>query len=374
MPKYLGFYNGMNLANSNYAVGISSSDDGMNFSRSVTPLLLPRPGLFDSNGLNAPFPVRVGNQIYVYYAGFNGIAYNGIGVAVINADMTIAQRPRSPIIGLSGAGWESKKIFRPFVVLDEEEPDPARRFKMYYTGAGADGKNYSGVAFSADGINGWTRYSGNPVLSPGAGWESQWVMAEWISKINGQYVMLYNGFDGSKIQTGYATAPNFLGPWAKSPTNPILSPRPLANQALSAPVAKGGNVITMTRAAAFEVGEPIFISSPAGVENLRVKAIVNPTTITTTELTTMAHPSGVVASVLSGSTGPNQLAYDGTTYRVFGSAWNAVAAYEVTTLAEGPSLDALQWKMDAMPVMNFSTLPTTDWDSRSQENLKFILR
>jgi len=193
-----------------------------------------------------------------------------------------------------------------------------------------------------------------------------------ISEIDGQYVMLYNGYDGSKIQTGYATSSCFLGPWVKSTTNPILKPRPLANQALAAPVAKGSNVITMMMASAFTVGEPIFISSSAGVENLRVKAIVNATTITTTELTTMAHPSGAVASVLSGSTGPNQLVYDGTTYRVFGSAWNAVAAYEVTTLAEGPSLDSLQWKMDAIPVMNFSTLPTTDWDSRSQENLKFV--
>lgn len=371
--KHIGFYNGMNVANSNYAIGVSSSWDGVSFSRSVTPLLLPRPGLFDSHGLNAPHPVQVGDQIHVYYAGFNGTAYNGIGVAVLNPDLTIVERPRAPILGFSGTGWESAKIFRPFVILDEVEVDPAKRFKMFYTGAGSDGKNYSGIAFSPDGIKGWVRYSGNPVLSPsGSGWDSLWTMAEHVSKIGTEYVMLYNGYDGVKIQTGYATSASLLGPWSKSAANPILSPRPLANQALAAPVAKGSNVITMMMATAFSVGEPIFIASSSGVENLRVKAIVNPTTITTTELTTMAHPTGSVASVLSGSTGPNQLVYDGTTYRVFGSAWNAVTAYEVTTLAEGPSLDALQWKLDAMPVMNFSTLPTSDWDSRSQENLKFL--
>lgn len=209
--NYIGFYNGMGHSDTKYSVGVSSSVNGTSFSRSVRPLLTPRTGLFDSHGLNAPFPVRVGDQFYVYYAGFNGVAYNGIGVAVLNLDMTVVQRPRAPIIGLSGSGWESAKVFRPFVILDEAEPDPDRRFKMYYTGAGADGKNYSGVAFSPDGITGWTRYSGNPVLSPSAsGWDSQWTMAEWISKIDDQYVMLYNGFDGAKIQTGYATsASNF---------------------------------------------------------------------------------------------------------------------------------------------------------------------
>lgn len=371
----LGFYNGMNVSDSRYCIGVSTSVDGERFSRSLRALLVPRPGMFDSDGLNGPCPVRVGEQIYIYYAGFNGTAYNGIGVAVLNPDLTVACRPRWPLLSLTGAGWESSKIFRPFVIYDPDDADAGRRFKMYYTGAGADGKNFSGVAFSADGITNWTRFTGNPVLSPSAsGWDSQWAMAEHVSKICDKWVMLYNGFDGNAIQTGYATSSDCLGPWEKGDSNPIVSRRPSnTKQVLLAGIVKGSNVVNAPNTAAFQIGEPIFITSASGVELLRVKSIASPTMMTTTEGTMMIHPSPVrVDSALSGSCGPNQLEFDGSTYRVYGSAWNATPNYEVSTLAEGPSLDCLEWRMDVIPVMNFSTLPSSDWDSRSQENLKFI--
>lgn len=60
---------------------------------------------------------------------------------------------------------------------------------------------------------------------------------------------------------------------------------------------------------------------------------------------------------LSGACGPNQLTFDGVMYRIYGSAWNATPNYEVTTLAEGSALDSMQWRLDANPVMNFSTHP-----------------
>ncbi len=52
------------------------------------------------------------------------------------------------------------------VVVDERDPDPARRYKMAYYDwvpkSGAEGGSGTHVAFSPDGIH-WTKYAGNPV-------------------------------------------------------------------------------------------------------------------------------------------------------------------------------------------------------------------
>jgi len=84
-----------------------------------------------------------------------------------------------------------------------------------------------GVARSKDGITGWERYAGNPILEPVAGtWESVYV------RINSVYYdeeadrlkLFYQGYDGTLVCVGYAyrDGKDPFGTWTKYPGNPVI--------------------------------------------------------------------------------------------------------------------------------------------------------
>lgn len=374
--KLIGFYNGLNKSEKVFSIGTASSEDGVDWGRSVTPLLQARENLFDSKGMNAPFPIQVGKFIYVYYAGYNGVKWGGIGLAIMTEDFRIISRPRTPVLktGQSGS-WDDMKVFRPYVTVTNN-PDQSKRFMMYYTGSDSTGINKGGIAYSADGIN-WVKSSINPVISNGSlnDFDSQWAMPEYITKVNETYYMLYNGYDGDKIQTGYATSTNLEGPWDKSPSNPILKARSGSSQIITQDTVQGSDIVKVSSANVFHEDEESFLSSTAGTENVRVKEIVDANTVRLYDPIVYNHTvsgGAVLKSVLSRSVGPNQLEYKNNKWIVYGSAWGVIPTFETTTYAEGSSLDNLEWVYEKMPTLNYDTINQRDWDSISQENLKFI--
>jgi hypothetical protein len=95
-------------------------------------------------------------------------------------------------------------------------------YKMWYTG-------YSplqiGYATSPNGIN-WTKDDAhNPVLSPGAGWESGGVAYPSVIKVTGGYWMFYSGeVSGDVTRTGRAFSTDGIN-WQKDTVNnPVLHP------------------------------------------------------------------------------------------------------------------------------------------------------
>jgi len=85
-----------------------------------------------------------------------------------------------------------------------------------------------GVARSEDGITGWERYTGNPILEPVPGtWESVYVRVnsvyydEEADRLN----LYYQGYDGSIVRCGlaYRDGKDPFGAWTKYPGNPIIS-------------------------------------------------------------------------------------------------------------------------------------------------------
>lgn len=98
---------------------------------------------------------------------------------------------------------------------------------MYYNGY--DGTKYqTGVAFSSDGVR-WTKYSGNPVLRVQPGWESiATVPGKVIESPSGsahRLSMYYIGYDGVSWRTGIAYSDDGLT-WTRAGTSPVLDVGP----------------------------------------------------------------------------------------------------------------------------------------------------
>lgn len=128
----------------------------------------------------------------------------------------------NPVFSPTGVTGNFDKTWanRQFIVKD------AGIFYMYYNGFenGYDGAGKIGLATSTDGIN-WNRYSGNPVLSPGSGWENTSLYNSAVVKVGSIWYLLFEGKgsgDGDSTQIiGLATSTDGIN-WNRYANNPII--------------------------------------------------------------------------------------------------------------------------------------------------------
>lgn len=112
----------------------------------------------------------------------------------------------SPLLGPTGAGWESVGVANAHII----ENEPGSYF-MAYNGIASASPNWQvGFAYGTS-LTALTRYSGNPLLSKGAGgaWDNSQVEADFLPKepAAGSLRVYYQGYttvDGS-VQVGLAT-------------------------------------------------------------------------------------------------------------------------------------------------------------------------
>jgi predicted GH43/DUF377 family glycosyl hydrolase len=104
------------------------------------------------------------------------------------------------------------------------------RWTMWYEAVPAGNKSYTAYATSSDGLV-WTRFANNPVMSPSEPWEggagnpTGEVSPTSVLREKGLYRLWYHGFNGGTRQVGYATSPDGVT-WTKYAGNPVLSPGP----------------------------------------------------------------------------------------------------------------------------------------------------
>lgn len=117
------------------------------------------------------------------------------------APLHLSEIDASPVLQRGSAGaWDAVDVLNPSVIRYQ-----GRLLNLY---SGFNGKTWrTGVATSDDGVH-WTKYSGNPVLSPGDAWDTRYIAAngaaiEW----KGLVLYLYQGQDtGGVTRIGLATS------------------------------------------------------------------------------------------------------------------------------------------------------------------------
>lgn len=130
----------------------------------------------------------------------------------------LTKAPGNPVLSIGPNGaWDDDDVWRPTVLKE------VSGYKLWYVADDGSNPSRIGLATSNNGLN-WTKYGGNPVLSPGGGWETGGLSGSSVIFDSGQYKMWYTGFDSSGVgHIGYATSPDGIN-WTKHGGNPVLSP------------------------------------------------------------------------------------------------------------------------------------------------------
>ena len=218
--KYMMWYVG--LANGRAHTLYAESQDGVNWIRPISmPVLNPGVnGAWDSWCAAAGPVIKEGGLYKMYYTGYsNPDGQYSIGLAT-SIDGIVWQKRPEPIIN-GTTGWERQLAPHSILKIDS-------LYYLYYDGRSQTGDNRIGVAFSYDGIT-WTKYAGNPVLTPTVSWEGTGVAWPSVISENGTFKMVYMKVTyESDDLFGMATSTDGIS-WTKLNTNPIFKPEDTSN-------------------------------------------------------------------------------------------------------------------------------------------------
>jgi large repetitive protein len=256
-----------------------------------SPVLAPGPEAWDQTHLLCPSVIKESNGTYkMWYSGYNGVVWDGIGYATSTDGITWTKYASNPVLGLGPGSWDNTHVYcssvmkdsdgtykmwyngqdstnarigyaaspdgitwtkydsdsnpvldlgpgswdithvyTPWVIKDDSDPDPTKRYKMWYSGYNGAVWDGIGYATSPDGIN-WTKYNSdsNPVLGlgPGGSWDVYAIYGITVIKdTDNVYKMWYSGHDGYNLRIGYASSTDGTN-WTKFTSNPVINPGP----------------------------------------------------------------------------------------------------------------------------------------------------
>lgn len=175
----------------------------------------------DTNNMIGSSMAFIGNTMAIYYGSYDAGATGRIFKAFGNVLNGFTFGGIALDIGSAGQ-WDSANVSAGRIFQDSGTN------YLYYFGGTNHGfetpPTSIGVATSTDGTN-FTRYSGNPILTPGPGaYDAQQLFTFCVIKKGAIYYGFYNAadnVDGTET-VNMATAPSPLGPWTKYSGNPVF--------------------------------------------------------------------------------------------------------------------------------------------------------
>jgi predicted GH43/DUF377 family glycosyl hydrolase len=203
------------------SVALTESTDGIHWSPPQI-VLGPRPQTGWEDDINRPTVVRREDGYHMWYTG-QAKGSSSIGYAT-SADGIVWVRQSDRPVLVSAAAWEGVAAMCPDVMWDSSR----RLWKMWYSGGEQYEPNAIGYATSNDGLH-WDKHPANPVLvpDPRCDWEKNRVTAAQILEWSGWYYAFYIGFrDIDHAQIGMARSKDGISGWVRHAGNPIVRPTP----------------------------------------------------------------------------------------------------------------------------------------------------
>ncbi|HEY9535397.1 MAG TPA: hypothetical protein VIQ77_12720 [Mucilaginibacter sp.] len=207
-----------------HSIAISQSKDGLHWSDPKI-VLAPDTTAGWETDLNRPVVVKRKDGYHMWYTGqtWSGgrDGKSQIGYATSADGRHWTRKSSKPVLSPQ-LPWEKTAVMCPHVIWDAS----AGLFKMWYSAGEQYEPDAIGYATSKDGLN-WKKYSANPVFVNDSShqWEQAKVTACQVIKEKGAYYMFYIGFKNiDYAQIGMARSKDGVTNWVRNPGNPIVSP------------------------------------------------------------------------------------------------------------------------------------------------------
>ena len=185
----------------------------------ANPVLTPGPpGSWDNQSVVLGSVVAVNGTFHLYYGGTADGSRTDIGHATSPDGVNWTKNGSNPVLTRASGTWDAWAVYGPVVLQDEGV------YKMWYTALEGDGFPGSiGYATSRDGST-WDRHAGNPVLERGPGWDGYTITTGDVIRDATGYRMWYSGTaDGLSWSAGLALSLDGIN-WTKYSGNPIITP------------------------------------------------------------------------------------------------------------------------------------------------------
>lgn len=203
------------------AVALVESKDGIHWSEPPQVVLAPRKETGWEDDINRPSVLKRGETYHMWYTG-QAKGHSGIGYATSPDGVSWKRMSDKPVL-TADQPWEmNTAVMCPSVIWDE----PSKLFRMWYSGGEQNEPNAIGYATSPDGLT-WTKVAGNPVFAaePKNVWEKHKVTACQVEKVGDWYVMFYIGFeDEPTARICLARSRDGITGWQRHPGNPVVFP------------------------------------------------------------------------------------------------------------------------------------------------------
>ncbi len=182
----------------------TSSPDGIHWDQPLTEALTPDCP-WEKQAVMCPSVLidPVDGRYKLWYSGGEQYEPDAIGYAESDDGLHWRKHPDNPIFRPDPtSGWEKEKVTACQVI---REPDG---FRMFYIGFETVDTARIGMAVSPDGITGWRRYPGNPILGPDReDWDKDACYKPYALRGDGGWRLWYNGRTGPDEQICLALYP-----------------------------------------------------------------------------------------------------------------------------------------------------------------------
>jgi predicted GH43/DUF377 family glycosyl hydrolase len=183
--QYSMYYTGENDVYGNWNIGMATSSDGRNWTKSAQPVLLANNLEYQ---LHVDAVIKSNNQYYMYYTirdpRYYPIHY-AIGLARSTNGKNWVRSDNNPILTQSQS-WEGYGIYFPSVIIDNN------KFTMLYMNSLSNG---FGLATSTDGVY-WTKSTANPIFTnydTHNNWAIGGISYPYFIKTSNDYRIYYTG-------------------------------------------------------------------------------------------------------------------------------------------------------------------------------------